>query len=84
MLPDASNVSCFTFMCMLQVPTGIAAFPKEIFKMPKAWAYNYYNLQHWTEFNKGGHFAAKEQPELLAEDVQNYFGDRRIFGRLLR
>ena len=68
----------------MQVPTGIAAFPKEIFKMPKAWAHNYYNLQHWTEFSVGGHFAAKEQPELLAQDVQDFFDNKSIFGQLLQ
>ena len=64
----------------LQVPTGIAVFPKEIYKMPKNWAKSLYNVQQWTVFSTGGHFAAKEEPELLAQDIQQFFGNKAVFG----
>ena len=58
----------------VQVPTGIAAFPKEIFPPVREWSeFGYPNIQHWTEMPKGGHFAAFEQPELFVEDVRNFF-----------
>lgn len=50
--------------------------------MPKNWGYSLYNLQHWTVFNRGGHFAAKEEPELLAQDVQDFFGNTKLFGHI--
>ena len=50
--------------------------------MPKNWAKSLYNLQHWAVFNRGGHFAAKEEPELLAQDVQAFFGNKALFGRI--
>ncbi|ORZ39897.1 epocide hydrolase domain-containing protein [Catenaria anguillulae PL171] len=52
------------------VVVGVANFPKEILKMPKAWVRHYMNVQHWSVLTRGGHFAALEEPELLAEDVQ--------------
>jgi pimeloyl-ACP methyl ester carboxylesterase len=50
-------------------PTGVALFPKELYRPPKSWAAAAYNLQHWTVMQQGGHFAAFEQPELLANDL---------------
>ena len=50
--------------------------------MPRNWGNSSYNLQHWTVFNKGGHFAAKEEPELLAKDVQDFFGKTKLFGHI--
>ncbi|MEX0619679.1 MAG: epoxide hydrolase family protein [Pseudohongiellaceae bacterium] len=61
----------------IDVPTGAAIFPAEIFITPRAWAEAAYNLVHWTVMPRGGHFAALEQPELL-------IGDLREFFRLLR
>lgn len=55
------------------VPTGIAAFPKEIAQAPREWAERAYNVQHWTDMPAGGHFAAMEQPALLVEDVRTFF-----------
>ena len=50
--------------------------------MPKNWAHSLYNLQHWTVYDQGGHFAAKEEPDLLAKDMQKYFGNKSIFGQI--
>jgi pimeloyl-ACP methyl ester carboxylesterase len=57
----------------IECPTGIARFPKEIFRPSRRWAEARYNVQHWTEMPRGGHFAAFEQPELLVEDIRSFF-----------
>ena len=66
---------------LVQVPTAAALFPKEIFCPPKNWAQKFYNIQQWTVMSKGGHFAAKEEPEALANDIQKFFGNRQMFER---
>ena len=55
------------------VPTGVAAFPKEIIKAPRSWCEPVYNITHWTDMPRGGHFAALEQPELFVQDVRAFF-----------
>jgi pimeloyl-ACP methyl ester carboxylesterase len=57
----------------VHVPTGIAHFPKELPFPPRVWIERGYNLQHWTEMPRGGHFAATEEPELLAADLRAFF-----------
>lgn len=57
----------------VHVPCGIAHFPKEIMFPPKEWVQRGYNVQHWTEVPRGGHFAALEQPEILAADIRTFF-----------
>ena len=57
----------------IEVPTGVARFPKEIFRFPRSWVENHYNVTHWTKMPKGGHFAAMEQPALYLEDVRAFF-----------
>jgi pimeloyl-ACP methyl ester carboxylesterase len=58
----------------ITVPTGYAAFPKEILLPPRSIAAKTYtNIQRWTEMKKGGHFAAMEQPAALAEEIQAFF-----------
>ena len=64
----------------VEVPTGAAIFPKELFIAPRAWAEAHYNMTHWTEMPRGGHFAAMEQPDLLVEDLRSFFRDRRGAG----
>ena len=56
-----------------EVPTGFAVFPKEISQPPREWAERFYNVQRWTPMPSGGHFAALEEPQLLAEDVRAFF-----------
>ncbi|KAL0046501.1 hypothetical protein WJX82_002342 [Trebouxia sp. C0006] len=65
-----------------KVPTAVAVFPKEIYKMPKNWGTSLYNVQQWTVYSKGGHFAAKEEPAILAQDMQNFFGNKAVFGQI--
>ena len=57
----------------IQVPSAVARFPVEISHPPREWAERSYNLQHWTEMPRGGHFAALEEPELLVEDIRDFF-----------
>src|SRR6202045_4086689 len=60
------------------VPTGYAAFPKEIIVPPRSIAEKTYtNIQRWTEMKKGGHFAAMEQPAALANEIQQFFRQLR-------
>ncbi|XP_068088770.1 epoxide hydrolase 1-like [Hyperolius riggenbachi] len=55
------------------VPTGIAAFPCELMHTPRVWAKERHkNIITYTYMPRGGHFAAFEEPELLARDVQNF------------
>jgi pimeloyl-ACP methyl ester carboxylesterase len=55
------------------VPTGVARYPKEVVRFPRAWVERQYNVTHWAEMPRGGHFAAMEQPELFVEDLRNFF-----------
>jgi pimeloyl-ACP methyl ester carboxylesterase len=61
----------------VEVPTALAIFPKEIYKPPRSWAEKGYNVKQYTVFEKGGHFAAMEQPKALLEDVRRFFGGLR-------
>lgn len=54
------------------VPCGVAAFPKEAPAPPRSWVERGYNVQRWTEMPSGGHFAAMEEPELLAADIRAF------------
>jgi pimeloyl-ACP methyl ester carboxylesterase len=60
------------------VPTGYAAFPREIIVPPRSVAERTYNnIQRWTVMRKGGHFAAMEQPAALAAEIQQFFRELR-------
>lgn len=56
----------------IRVPTGIAAFPKEIFRPPREWAERVYNITRWTAMPAGGHFAAMEEPEALVGEIRAF------------
>jgi pimeloyl-ACP methyl ester carboxylesterase len=53
----------------LDVPTAVAIFPKDIVPAPREFAERFFRLERWTEMPRGGHFAALEEPELLADDI---------------
>jgi epoxide hydrolase len=55
------------------VPTGVARYPKEVLHFPRAWVERRYNVTHWADMPRGGHFAAMEQPELFVEDLRSFF-----------
>lgn len=56
-----------------RAPVGCAVFPGELYCPPRAWAERVYDLRRWTKMEKGGHFAAMEQPEALVEDIRAFF-----------
>ena len=60
----------------IETPTAMAVFPREILVGPRRWVERAYNVVRWTEMPRGGHFAALEQPELLAADVRAFFRGR--------
>ncbi|QMW64650.1 epoxide hydrolase [Mumia sp. ZJ1417] len=55
------------------VPLGVAVFAHDITQSVRPLAERLYDIWHWSEFESGGHFAAMEVPELLAEDVREFF-----------
>jgi microsomal epoxide hydrolase len=57
----------------ISTPTAAAVFPKEIFRIPRAYAESRFNLVRYTRFDRGGHFAALEEPDLLVQDVRSFF-----------
>lgn len=64
-IPDHGAVS---------VATGYAEFPREILRPPRSLAEKTFtNIRRWTAMPRGGHFAAMEQPDALAEDVRAFF-----------
>jgi pimeloyl-ACP methyl ester carboxylesterase len=56
-----------------KVPAAFALFPADISRPPREWAERFFNVQRWTEMPRGGHFAATEEPALLAEDIRAWF-----------
>jgi pimeloyl-ACP methyl ester carboxylesterase len=61
----------------VELPTGVASFPKEILRTPRRWCEAAYNITHWTTMPRGGHFAAFEQPDLFIDDVRKFFATVR-------
>lgn len=57
----------------IEVPAGVALFAKDILLAPREWAERSLRVQRWTQMPRGGHFAALEEPELLAEDIRAFF-----------
>jgi len=54
-------------------PTGVAVFPGEIAPAIRRFAELSNNVVHWSEFDRGGRFAAMEEPDLLVRDVREFF-----------
>ena len=62
----------------IAMPTGCSIFPREIFRSSRRWAEKRFsNLIYWNEPDRGGHFAALEQPDLFVEEVRNCFRSLR-------
>jgi len=60
------------------IPVAVSAFPDEIYQCPRSWAEQAYpKLIQYTRLDKGGHFAAWEQPKLITEDVRSGFRSLR-------
>jgi pimeloyl-ACP methyl ester carboxylesterase len=57
----------------IEVPTGVAAFPHDLLAFPpRSMVERGYNVVHWTDMPRGGHFAGLEEPELLLEDLRGF------------
>jgi pimeloyl-ACP methyl ester carboxylesterase len=56
-----------------KTPAGFALFPRDISTPPREWAERFFNVQRWTEMPSGGHFAALEEPQRLADDIRAFF-----------
>jgi pimeloyl-ACP methyl ester carboxylesterase len=58
----------------VRIPTGFTTFPGEIFQAPRSWVEaSYPNLTYFNEADRGGHFAAWEEPELFTQEVRAAF-----------
>ena len=58
----------------IDLPVAVSAFPKEILPTPRKWAErSFRNLVHWGEMDRGGHFAAWEQPEAFVRELRSAF-----------
>jgi pimeloyl-ACP methyl ester carboxylesterase len=62
----------------VSIPVAVSAFPDELYQCPRSWAEKAYpNLIHYTRLDRGGHFAAWEQPRRLAQEVRTAFKSLR-------
>ena len=61
----------------IEVPTGYAAFPREMVRPPRSLAEKAFDIRRWTAMPRGGHFAALEQPEALAGEIRAFFRELR-------
>ena len=62
----------------VSIPVAVSVFPDEIDAAPRSWVERAYpNLIHYNRLDKGGHFAAWEQPQLLSEEVRAGFRSLR-------
>ena len=60
------------------IPTGVSAFPDELYQAPRSWTERAYpKLIHYNRLDKGGHFAAWEQPQVFSEEVRETFRSLR-------
>jgi pimeloyl-ACP methyl ester carboxylesterase len=65
----------------VSVPTGFTTFPGEIWRTPRSWAEKSYpNLTYFNEVDRGGHFAAWEEPELFSDEIRDAFRSLRANG----
>ena len=76
-LPRAQQ-AVFLIPATYMIPVAVSAFPDEIYAAPKSWAVKAYpKLIYYNKLNKGGHFAAWEQPELFTEEMRAAFKSLR-------
>lgn len=68
------DVASWEETVIFDLPLGLALFPKEMGQPIRAWAERENtNIIHWSEFDRGGHFAAMEEPDLFVQDVRDFF-----------
>ena len=59
----------------VNVPVAVAHFPRELPIPPRSYVERGYDVRRWTEMPRGGHFAAMEEPDLLADDIRRFVRD---------
>ena len=60
------------------IPVAVSEFPDEVYPTPRSWAERAYpKLIHYNKLDKGGHFAAWEQPQLLSQEIRTGFRSLR-------
>ena len=65
-------------LAQVECPSAISVFPKEIFRTSRRWAEKRFtDLRHFNTLERGGHFAAFEQPELFVGEVRDGFRSMR-------
>jgi pimeloyl-ACP methyl ester carboxylesterase len=71
---NADNVGAFE----ISIPAAVTIFPGEIYQPPRSWTERaYHNLIYYHRVDKGGHFAAWEQPQLFSEEIRAAFRSLR-------
>ncbi|HST99435.1 MAG TPA: epoxide hydrolase [Geodermatophilus sp.] len=76
--PAAAAAAAGQAPAAVSVPTGFTTFPGEIWRAPRSWVEKAYpDLTYFNEVDRGGHFAAWEEPELFATEVRAAFGPLR-------
>lgn len=68
---DTANAELTT--AQVDVPTGVALFPRDLLTAPRESAERWYRIARWTELPRGGHFGPWEQPELWSTEVTAFF-----------
>ena len=59
---------------VVSAPTGCSIFPKEVIRLSRRWAEKRFtDLRYWNELDRGGHFAAFEQPDLFVDELRSFF-----------
>jgi pimeloyl-ACP methyl ester carboxylesterase len=72
------NKASFFGVKGVKIPVAVSAFPDELYQAPRSWAERAYpNLIHYNKLDKGGHFAAWEQPEIFSQEVRAGFRSLR-------
>ena len=62
----------------IELPMGCSIFPKELFRTSRRWAgKRFHNIIYWNELDKGGHFAAFEQPDIFVNEIRRCFQSLR-------
>ena len=62
----------------VDVPVAVAHFPRELPIPPRHYVERVFNVRRWTELERGGHFAALEEPQALAEDIRLFAASLRV------
>jgi pimeloyl-ACP methyl ester carboxylesterase len=73
--PERETVTDDSQGVRLVIPFAISVFPEELYQAPRSWAERAYpkNLIHYNKLDRGGHFAAWEQPDLFCAEMRASF-----------